>query len=418
MIRRAFYLATILIIAAHAGLAHAQSRGNDITIEKKDGKFAGSVTAESSTTYPGLISDIEVRFVWSGIFDQPTEYYQFIWNRSGSISYAGATFLRDRLKKYPDLLRRFDDLRPGNIELSVDVVFGEGINLDCAQGYQSNVGCITSFSKTLTQTPHLMVAASGQVGDNITPTSPADNWLGFFATRHLSGTPEDINRKLHDMMRRADTLRVRNLRLVSYSVPPTTVSEIIEDFYAREAKEAEKKLTETDPNKDKDEEKGLFDKITGLFKSDDEKDDFWNGDSDTSEASKDSDGFWNGLDDKAEKNAKKSDNFWNDTQAGQANNNDVQKVKIDLGIGASEKAGCGRVTYKVYQEGYQDARGNWLTPPRKTVATERIPPWVDAPLTYRSGNSPRPTEAQRKAAKKRCWAQLNEKAREIETRYR
>ncbi|MFC3051814.1 hypothetical protein [Kordiimonas pumila] len=66
----------------HANAAQSQNRGNDIVIKKKDGKLTSAITAQTSNTYPRLISDIELLFVWSSIVDQPTKYYQFIWNKS------------------------------------------------------------------------------------------------------------------------------------------------------------------------------------------------------------------------------------------------------------------------------------------------------------------------------------------------
>lgn len=207
----------LFIVGVYAGATGAQANSPDIVITKKDGKFQGVITAQTFGTYPGIIKDIELRFVWSGIFDQPVEYYQFIWNKSDSVQYGGKLFGRESLGKYPDLQRRFDDLRPGKIELSMGIFFGsqvEALNdysgqskVDdrCLQGYEDQYGCGLAFSKTITETPHLMVAAPGKVGDNITPTSPVDNWVGFFETNQLSGEPQAINRKLHDMMRRANT---------------------------------------------------------------------------------------------------------------------------------------------------------------------------------------------------------------------
>lgn len=308
------FLVSVAVYATHV---YAQ---NSTQVQKRDGKFSGAITATTedtrNTTYPNLVGSIELRFVWSGIFDQPTEYYQFVWKPSGRIAYAGATFNRSRLNKYPDLARRFDGLRPRNVKLTMDIVFGDAINLNCVQGYASGTGCITRFSKTITEVPHLMVASAGQLGDNITPTSPVDNWLGFFETGALRGDAGTINSKLQGMMRSADSIRVSNLKLVSYEVSPSRVAAIIEEFYKREDEEAEREIAEEEAENsaaNEDDGESLFDKVKDFFSGDDDKaeDDFWSGGSDSREKARSAqpesdDDFWSGGSNKKSKGSTKS----------------------------------------------------------------------------------------------------------------
>lgn len=374
------FVSILMLAATHLSGASAQPAGDDIVITKKDGKFSGHITAKTFDTYPGIVSDIELRFVWSGIFDQPTEYYQFIWNKSDSVQYAGKLFGRESLSKYPDLQSRFDDLRPSKIELSMNIFFGSHVRAlndysgqskvddRCLHGYEDQYGCGLAFSKTITETPHLMVAAPGKVGDNITPTSPVDNWVGFFETNQLSGDPQAINRKLHDMMRRADTIRVRNLRLVSYSVPTTMVSAIIEEFYKREAEEAEKKLVK-EATTYKEDEKSLIDKLSNFFSDDeDESDDFWGGEDDSTGKDSDEDDFWSGEDTEVEQKNEKTDVFWRNSQSDQAVKNSLKKAERNRKlIRTDEIQDCGTLAVYSFDEGYVDANGNWLTPPSKKI---------------------------------------------------
>lgn len=284
-IQRVLYFVALLVIGAQISSAGVQAADANIIVHKKDGKFTGAISGQPA--YPGLVGNVELRFVWSGIFKQPTEYYQFIWNHSGSVNYAGATYTRNRLDKYPDLQRRFDQLKPQNVKLSMNVEFGDAVNLNCAQGYRARTGCITSFRKTVTSIPHLMVVRSGKVGDNISPSSPVDNWLGFFETSALSGSPEEVNRKLRDMMLRANKIRVSNLRVESYSPPHNQIAALVEEYHRREEEEAEKEAEreEAGDSGGEDDEEGIFDKIKGWFDDDDEDDDFWSGGEDKDDRS-------------------------------------------------------------------------------------------------------------------------------------
>lgn len=441
IVKRFFYVAALWVVAAHLGNASVQAADANIVVDKKDGKFSGAISGQPN--YPGLVGNVELRFVWSGMFKQPTEYYQFIWHHSGSVNYAGTTYIRSRFDKYPDLQRRFDQLKPLNVKLSMLVEFGDGINTFCAQGYDSGTGCITSFSKTVTSIPHLMVVRSGKVGDNITPSSPVDNWLGFFETGALSGSPEEINNKLLDMMRRADNIRVRNLRVVSYTAPHNQISALIEEYHRREEEEAEKEAEREEAENDagEDDEESIFDKIKDFFSAGDdeeEEDDFWSGgsdkepddagsgdddefwsggkDKDDRSGTAKKDDFWNGGKDKGSGDTKKGD-FWSGGKDGEGASSDVKKVSVGTGISGVEKVGCGNrsIRYSVVQEGYQDARGNWLVPPKKRVVTHRE---REAYLVIRKEGQRTPTLAQQKAATKRCLQRAYAKEREIKARYR
>lgn len=412
--------------------AHAAAQ-NSTLVQKQDGKFSGTITAETedtrNSTYPSMIGSIELRFVWSGIFDQPTEYYQFIWKPSGHVAYAGATFTRNRLDKYPDLARRFDDLRPRNVKLSMDIYFGEGVNLNCSHGYQSRTGCITRFSKTITEVPHLMVASAGQLGDNITPTSPLDNWLGFFETNMLSGDTGTINSKLQGMMRRADSIRVSNLKLVSYEVSPSRVADIIEEFYKREEEEAEREIADEESETSADNEDdgdSLFDKVKGFFSGDDDKaeDDFWSGGSDSRENGRSAqpesdDDFWSGGGGDKKRSSTSSDSdFWSGSNDSGSKTDDMKKVEVNLGMERQEKIKCGTVFYTLHNVGYQDANGSWIIPPKKIARTRYREAWRDRPLIIRTKRNPGPSDAVIQAANRRCTNELLQLAADIEARHR
>ena len=410
------YCTLLCAAMVYASAAYAQ---NSTQVQKRDGKFSGTITATTedthNSTYPNLVGSIELRFVWSGIFDQPTEYYQFVWAPSGHIAYAGATFTRNRLNKYPDLARRFDDLRPRNVKLSMDITVGEGINLNCSQGYESGTGCITRFSKTITEVPHLMVASAGQLGDNITPTSPRDNWLGFFETGALRGDAGTINGKLQGMMRSADSIRVSNLKLVSYEVSPSRVADIIEEFYKREEEEAEREIAEKEAENNtnnEDDGESLLDKVKGFFSGDDRRE---NGRSAQPESDDD---FWSGGGDKKRSSTSSDSDFWSGSNDSGSKTEDVKKVEVNLGTERQEKIKCGTVFYTLHSVGYQDANGNWVIPPKKIAHTRYREAWKDRPLIIRTKRNPGPSDAVIQAANRRCTNELKQLAADIEARYR
>jgi len=398
-IKRVLYFVALLVIGAQISGAGVQAADANIVVHKKDSKFTGAISGQPA--YPGLVGSVELRFVWSGMFKQPNEYYQFIWNHSGSVGYAGATYIRSRFDKYPDLQRRFDQLKPLNVKLSMNVEFGDAINLNCAQGYRAGTGCITSFRKTVTSIPHLMVVRSGKVGDNISPSSPVDNWLGFFETSALSGSPEEVNRKLRDMMLRANKIRISNLRVESYTAPHNQIAALIEEYHRREEEEAEKE--EAGDSGDEDDEEGIFDKIKGWFDDDDEDDDFWSGGEDKDDRSGgDDDDFWSGGEDKDDRSGGKPEKGQQSPRAHKKGNivkrgsqrgvvsesgetlipfrrwsissydNGLAEVmSFDNSPPTLRIPNCGFVASSIREIGYVDHTGDWVKPPRRD--------WVDTP---------------------------------------
>lgn len=113
-----FLLLYSLASHAHAAPPHASSA------LKKDGRFTfqlerRGVGLEFARETGGLMKHFSLHIQWWTLLGEPVEYYDFRWESTGAYRIGGRTIQRSQLKPYPDLLRRFDALRPTTIELAI-----------------------------------------------------------------------------------------------------------------------------------------------------------------------------------------------------------------------------------------------------------------------------------------------------------
>lgn len=165
------------------------------TAVKEDGRF--SVTIETSGTgtlnevdETKLLKGFDLAIQWWTLLGEPIEYYDFRWFASDHYKLDGRRIFRSDLEKYPDLLKRFDNLRPSEISILLTGSYGEsskGIRkapADLAPFYSSGTYKFlrhTEF-KYLVKNTKLMISKSGKIGSGIVPGSPRD-WEHFIQYR-------------------------------------------------------------------------------------------------------------------------------------------------------------------------------------------------------------------------------------------
>ncbi len=97
------------------------------TVSKKEGRFISeridaSEFSISSLDRTGLVKEIHINIELWTLLGEPIEKYLFRWKRGSSITSTDFTTLSEStLSKYPDLLKRYNSLRPRNIELRYQV---------------------------------------------------------------------------------------------------------------------------------------------------------------------------------------------------------------------------------------------------------------------------------------------------------
>ena len=313
-----------ILTASSLAIAADVDYGCDIMIQNEDGRFSGRMSSRYVATGLGLVSSFSLSFEWTALLGEPLEYYLFKWERGHTVSLGGNHLARGELLEYPDLLRRFDNLKPRNVELSMGIAFGSSAQTlsmpelqvagECQQGYQVTYGCRSRFSKLVKETPNLMIEEAGVVGDNITPTSPVEGWVDFFNRDGFRDLLDDegvdaVNKKLYGMMRAADEIRVHNLTLSSYEINEVEFESIHEALIKRrdeERKEDElERAKEREERSSADNEDSLTDGGDSGNDSTASSDDFWNGEENSNSVESD---FWNGE----EVNKEEAASFWND----------------------------------------------------------------------------------------------------------
>lgn len=96
--------------------------GYSQTIIKKDSdlRFSGKVSGlPGEKDKVGLMKDFNLTIQWWAFSGEPMEYYEFNWTANNYFKIDDTKIERQKLSKYPDLLKRFDMLKPSNMELHV-----------------------------------------------------------------------------------------------------------------------------------------------------------------------------------------------------------------------------------------------------------------------------------------------------------
>lgn len=268
----------IIAVLVLALLTPPIATANPITVSKDKGRYSDTLQLDGGDV------NAELYFEWWTLFDQFVYYHKFKWetqqirfrhdNRWKFMSADhGAT---PNLAKHADLLSRFKDLRPSNIEISLLVQMSPSDKLN---DFAANQHCYafereTVFKVDLERSPHLMIAKAGRWGDNITPASP-QSWADMFeqsGTRcrlqsDIRGT--DVDERMTRTFGISDQMRVSG-RLSNIEWPETAILSIYEAYLEREKEEEEK-------DEDEAREKGNSDAA-------DSDDDFWNGGEDAAKS--------------------------------------------------------------------------------------------------------------------------------------
>ncbi len=213
-----------------------------------DGSFQGKLAISSeevSRHTQGFVRELEVSFKWAGFFGQPVESYALRWQMGEVIRRSGKPPLRrSDLEKYPDLLERFDGLKPTEIILNTQVLaYSAQLNAETWREHQPNNYSLASNpifasgTKTISRVPHLVIRRSGELGTDIIPSSP-QNTQDFIRWNYLPGGA-DAEEAASNTLNLADRLRVGALAIDTLEVPFAAIDRIQKEYLTREKERAE-----------------------------------------------------------------------------------------------------------------------------------------------------------------------------------
>lgn len=276
----------VTLFASTAALAQTYT---DV-LRSEDESFQGKLVVSSdevSRHTQGFVRELEISFKWAGFFGQPIESYALRWQMGEVIRRSGKPPLRrSELEKYPDLLERFDDLKPTEIILNTQVLaYSTQLKPETWQENQPNNYLSASNpyfaqgTKTISRVPHLVIRRSGKLGTDIIPSSP-QNTQSFIEWNYLpSGA--DAEEAASNTLNLADRMRVSTLTIDTLEVPFAALDRIQKEYLKREKEEAE-------------------------------EDDFWGDEQEEeSEYTSDDDDFWGDEDEEESRESTSSDDdFW------------------------------------------------------------------------------------------------------------
>lgn len=166
--------AQMRVVAGHPGVE---------VVQKEDGRFIASLKGGAPSSASGVethefFDGFELKLQWWTLLGEPIEYYDILWRATDRYEIetedcppgvrvgTRCRISRGDLAAYPDLLKRFDALRPTKMYIRVDGSF-DGQSHD--------------FSYIVTD-PKLLITRSGKMGSGIVPGSPR-HWEHFLQYR-------------------------------------------------------------------------------------------------------------------------------------------------------------------------------------------------------------------------------------------
>ena len=240
-------------------------------------RFIGNITGDFHDDPMGMLQDFTLGLEWWSLLGEPVEMYTIKWHSTGSyrVNLKGKTVIisRDMVAKYPDLLKRFDNLRPSKMDL---VVYGqcEGNTSAIKRGgvfpYSAFYGKGSAYKKngqsydpyTLSahilhtvHDRHLLFSKSGKWGKSLVPESPKVwnqflNWkqrtsnfvapnteidylvLNKTVTKYNSiskSQQDDLDKKLKYLFNNTTTMAL-NVQVVKLEWPETEMRSIAQLF--------------------------------------------------------------------------------------------------------------------------------------------------------------------------------------------
>ena len=166
---------------------------------KKDGRFSVIIKGGESSNRDvvnnrSLLKSIDLNVQWWTLLGEPLEYYDIKWTARDKYEIDNKFVYRNKLEKYPDLLKRFDNLRPTKLSIRItgDYSFSDEIEVSRSPSpeltpfYGKDRAFLSSGNNILDDDEFtyvirdglLLIPKSGDIGEGIIPSSP-EKWEDF-----------------------------------------------------------------------------------------------------------------------------------------------------------------------------------------------------------------------------------------------
>ena len=241
------------------------------TVTKEDGRFISNRIDASefsirSLDRTGLVKEIHINIELWTLLKEPIEKYLFRWKRGGSVISSDYTTLNESsLAEYPDLLKRYNNLKPNDVELKYFVstqLYPKYVsvkNLDvCGKKFINNLQVTKNASwgsnegasgyRKINSHGHFLIIKEGGTGNDLVPGSPKD-WLSFIQWDDCSS---NSNQKALNTFKYANQMTFYGLEVTKLEVPIREIDAIAKEYNKRENKEVEEEKSDTDESEIED----------------------------------------------------------------------------------------------------------------------------------------------------------------------
>ncbi|PLX01875.1 MAG: hypothetical protein C0595_13090 [Marinilabiliales bacterium] len=431
-----------------------------------------------------LVEQITLGIEWWTLLKEPTYKYLFRWRKGSRVfSSAYTTYLSESLlQKYPDLLKRYNQLKPTYIELELSVIFdfGDTFSNEKQNAIKSLPECfrkekeatftdrtyyeLTDLSGKLkvNSNTHFYISSKDKTGDDLSPGSPKD-WTEFVmyncAIDNTAG---------YSIFKNSESATF-SIEIVKIEVPQREIDAIAKEFFKRE--NAKDDVAEKKDNKKKkvnnwnetpspDDNGGSKDNgSNNSWDNDDKSSNSWDNiensnNKDKQNSDNDSNNWDNSESEKSgwelpadsEKSGKESYEVRYDgnKQGVYDKLNDLMLIpfgdyqiieykpeekmaKVSIAAGSEEKytsSDCYKkrvkITVRKYDIGYIGRNGKWILEPKKTISfyDNFNAPMVSLVSADCDYDCRKRAERDRIRNNKKCYRLIEEKEEEIKSYYK
>jgi hypothetical protein len=222
------------------------AQADDVTVSKRDGKYfaelhiAGSDWSKTVPEARRFIDSLTLEVTWWGLLGQPVYYHTLTWHLRESLKvelYGSYPIYLNRknLLQHPDLLKRFDELRPLKIEITFDATLHQMLVPSKIGRFGTYFNKYYEFNFTkVVKDVELMTVASGKRGENISPGSPSyQKFTGNVINLETGVTANEVEQILSNTFVNTGEISFKNAHISKIELPNRKVKSIYDSLMQR-----------------------------------------------------------------------------------------------------------------------------------------------------------------------------------------
>ncbi|WP_338732040.1 hypothetical protein [Mangrovimonas cancribranchiae] len=199
----------------------------------------------------GLVKEITLGIEWWTLLNEPVERYLFRWKKGDNVysELHGIYLSESSLSEYPDLLKRYKNLKPSSIEIDIEVWLNHDniYNVDNQTIFKNLPSCLRKSSyasvsgktfyeiknnygtRSINSNGHFYITKSGDTGNDLSPGSV--DWTQFIKY----SCP--VDKKSGLALFKSSTSASFAIQVLNIEIPTLEINAIAKEYIKRENKE-------------------------------------------------------------------------------------------------------------------------------------------------------------------------------------